>query len=200
MSYPREELEQMMERWLEANRNAERENNWAKYLGPLYTEDAVYRWNVGPKEEFVAHGRREIQEWALGVQMEGFDGWRYPYQKVLIDEKAGEVVAFWKQVAPYTRADGTPYEVAGKGGSIFRYAGNYLWAEQEDFFDFGNVMALFLELAADGHLNGVVKHKIHKVAWGHKLPGHRELEHGRQSIFRKIQCNTAMARIALLGR
>lgn len=200
MSYAREELEAMVTRWQEANKNAERENNWRKYLGPHYTDDAVYRWALGPKEEFVAQGRREIEEWALGVQMEGFEGWQYPYDKVLIDETVGEVVAFWRQVAPFRRADGSAYEVAGKGGSWFRYGGDYKWAEQEDFFDFGNVMTLFLELAADGHLNDVVKAKIKKVAWGERLPGHQPLPQGQQSLARKLKCNAAMARIALFGR
>lgn len=200
MSYPREELEQMMALWLEANQNAERENNWRKYLGPLYADNAEYRWNVGANEEFVARGRGEIEQWALGVQMEGFEGWHYPYDKVLIDDQAGEIVAFWRQVAPATRPDGTPYEVAGKGGSWFRYGGDHKWAAQEDFFDFGNVMALLLELAADGHLNDVIKQKIRKVAWGQHLPGHHKLPHGEQGFARKLKCNAAMARIALLGR
>ena len=85
--YSRAELEQMMERWLQANRNAEQEGNWAKYLGPMYTDDAEYRWNIGPNEEFVARSRKQIEEWALGVQMQGFEQWRYPYDRILIDEK-----------------------------------------------------------------------------------------------------------------
>ena len=32
------------------------------------------------------------------------------------------------------------------GGPWFRYAGNYKWSWQRDFFDFGNAMALFMEL------------------------------------------------------
>ena len=40
--YSRSEMEEMMERWLQANRDAEKEGDWTKYLGPMYTEDAVY--------------------------------------------------------------------------------------------------------------------------------------------------------------
>ena len=32
-AYPRAELEEMVERWLQANRDAEKEGNWPKYLG-----------------------------------------------------------------------------------------------------------------------------------------------------------------------
>ena len=60
-AFPREELEEMMERWLEANRNAEREGDWSTYLGAHYTDDAVYRWNVGPKEEFWARGLEKLR-------------------------------------------------------------------------------------------------------------------------------------------
>ena len=199
MSYPRQEIEQMMEAWLQANRDAERERDWKKYLGPLYTDDAEYRWNVGPEEEFVARGRRQIEDWALDVQMKGFEGWSYPYDRVLIDDRIGEVTAFWKQIAPFKRADGSNYQVAGIGGSWFRYGGDGKWSAQEDFFDFGNVMHLLLELAADDHLNDVIKQKIHDVARGQPLPGHRKTNGGR-SLLRKIKCNAAMAKIALLGR
>ena len=81
--FPREELEEMVARWLEANKKAEQEGNWAKHLGPFYTDDAEYRWNMGPNEEFVARGRRQIEEWALGVQMQGFEDWSYPYDRML---------------------------------------------------------------------------------------------------------------------
>ena len=151
-AFPREELEEMMERWLEANRNAEREGDWSTYLGAHYTDDAVYRWNVGPNEEFWARGIEEIKEVALGYHMKGFEDWVYPYDTVLIDEKQGQVVGFWRQVAPFKRADGTDYEVAGVGGTWFKYAGDFKWSWQRDFFDFGNVKATFIELAGRGPL------------------------------------------------
>ena len=69
-AYPRAELEEMVERWLEANRQAEKDGDWPKHLGAMYTDDAEYRWNIGPNEEFVARNREEIEKWALGEQME----------------------------------------------------------------------------------------------------------------------------------
>ena len=30
--------------------------------------------------------------------MAGLEGWVYPYQKVIIDDKIGEIVGFWKQI------------------------------------------------------------------------------------------------------
>jgi hypothetical protein len=164
----------------------------------MYTEDAEYSWNMGPNREFIARGRREIGDWALGVHMEGFEKWRYPYDKVLIDEQQGEVIGIWRQVAPVKRADGSEYEVAGVGGSWFRYGGNFQWSWQRDFFDLGNVKAMFMELAADGQLEPPVKERLSKLAKGQQLPGVYPIQRDA-GIAKKIKGLAAMARIALLG-
>ena len=119
----------MVERWLEANRRAQEAGDW-RGMAELFTVDATYGWNMGPREEFMAVGSDEIREIALGMEMGGLDGWTYPYQKVLIDEHQGEVIGLWKQVADAKRPDGSAYEVAGLGGSWFRYAGNWQWSWQ----------------------------------------------------------------------
>ncbi|RLT93066.1 hypothetical protein [Ketobacter sp.] len=195
----RQELEEMVERWLQANRDAEQEGNWTKYLGPMYTEDAEYGWNIGPNEEFVAHGRKEICDIALGYQMKGFEEWQYPYHDIIIDEKRGTVIGFWKQRAPFKRPDGTYYEISGIGGSWFEYAGNFQWKWQRDFFDLGNAKALFFELAGAGLLEPVVKEKIHRQARGELLPGHRKLrpDLSRWETFRNF---IAMVKIAITGK
>lgn len=198
-AFTRKEMEDMMRRWLEANRNAEKEGNWKKHLGPLYTDDAVYRWNVGPHEEFYARGRKEIEEVALGYQMEGFQNWNYPYDAVIIDERRGEVVCFWRQVAPAVRDDGSPYEVAGIGGSWFTYAGKFKWSGQRDFFDFANVKALLFELAGDGRLDAPVKRKIHLQAMGSLLPGHERIR-PKPGLLKRMKNYLVMLRIALLGK
>jgi hypothetical protein len=196
--YSRQELESMIERWLAANKQSEREGNWIKNLGAMYTEDAEYSWNMGPDREFIARGRKEIEEWALGVHMEGFEKWRYPYEKILIDEKQGEVIGIWRQVAPVKRQDGSDYEVAGVGGSWFRYGGNYQWCWQRDFFDLGNVKAMFMELAADGQLEPSVKQRLSRLARGQQLAGVYPI-HGSPGLGHKLKGLLAMARIVLLG-
>jgi hypothetical protein len=170
-SFPREELEEMMRRWRQANLDAEKAGDW-KPMAEFYTKEAEYTWNLGPNEDFVARGREQIRDWCLGTEMEGLDGWKYPYDKVLIDERQGEVVAFWRQVAPAKRADGTSYEIRGVGGSWFRYAGNYQWGWQKDFFDFGNAMALFMELIQEGKLSPGMQKRIERVMNGELMPGH----------------------------
>lgn len=198
-SYPREELESMVEQWLQANIDAEKEGDWPKYLGPMYTDDAVYTWNIGPEEEFVANGRKEICDIALGYQMKGFEDWEYPYHDIVIDEKRGTVIGFWQQISPVKMADGTPYTVAGIGGSWFEYGGNYQWQWQKDFFDLGNVKDCFFQLAGAGGLKPEIKDKIRRQAKGELLPGHRRIAAPR-SKGRKMRDGMAMVKIALTGK
>ena len=197
--YPREELEEMCERWMEANRQAEATGDWVSTLGALYHEDAAYRWNIGPGEEFVAVGLEEIHQNALGVQMDGFHGWNYPYDRLLIDDQKGEVVGFWRQRAPIQRPDGTVYEVAGCGGSWFQYGGDFKWSWQRDFFDLGNVFAIMAEMAAADGLSAPIKSKIRTMARGQKLAGHVELR-PKGGMGSKLRQGAALAKIALLGR
>ncbi len=197
-AWPREELEEMVRRWLEANRASENTRDW-NHLAPFYTDDATYLWTVGPGEEFVAEGKDQIAEWAVGEQMAGFAGWTYPYQQVLIDEKQGEVVGFWKQVSPYKRSNGSVIEVDGIGGSWFRYAGNYKWSWQRDFFDLLCVFSAFAEIAGQGNLSPEVKKKLHEKARGKLLVGHQRLRPSAP-IGDRIKAGLSMARIALFGR
>lgn len=199
-SYPREELEEMVKRWLQANIDAEQDGGkWPEYLSKMYTEDAVYAWNIGPNEEFVANGRKEIFDLALGYHMEGFEKWQYPYHDIIIDEKRGTVIGFWKQVSPYQREDGSYYEIAGIGGSWFEYAGNYQWKWQRDFFDLGNAKDCFFQLAGAGMLDAVVKEKIHTQAKGKLMPGHRRLRE-ELSKWQKSKNFMAMVKIAMTGK
>jgi len=165
--FSRHELEEMMQRWVAANDRAGETGDWDP-MADFYTEDAVYSWNNGSKYEFVAQNRDEIQKWVFGTEMEGLGKWTYPYVRVLIDESQAEVVGFWRQVAPLTRADGSVYEIAGTGGSWFRYAGNYKWSWQRDFFDHANAGAIFGELMKDGKLGDVMQQRIKK---GSAMPG-----------------------------
>ena len=169
-SYPRAELESMVELWLATNRRCEEALDWDD-LADLYTEDATYGWNVGPNDEFMAVGRDQIREYAVGLEMEGLGGWTYPYMRILIDEVQGEILGLWKQVADATRADGSHYEIAGLGGSWFRYGGNHQWSWQRDFFDVGNATAAYIEMIQDNALSPGMTARIEKMSSG-RQPGH----------------------------
>jgi hypothetical protein len=173
-AYARAELSEMVDRWLATNRACQDAGDW-RTLSDMFTEDATYGWNIGPKEDFMAVGRDEIRDIAVGLEMGGLDGWTYPYQRVLIDEEQGEVIGLWKQIAGSTRADGTPYEVAGLGGSWFCYGGNWQWSWQRDFFDVGNATALFMEMIKAGDLSEGMTRRMERAISKERLPGHYAL-------------------------
>ena len=178
-SLSRQQLEDFVERWLEANREAERKGDW-RGLADFYTDTATYGWNIGPKEDVMCVGIDEIRDIALGQEMEGLEGWRYPYQRVLIDDKIGEVVGFWKQVASTggsgeTDGDATEQEVYGIGGSWFRLTevdGTAKIEWQRDFFDFGHVSALYMDLIKAGKLSAGMRKRIERGMAREKVPGY----------------------------
>jgi len=199
MGFPREEMEEMMRRWLEACGTAERICDWASALGPFYTQDAEYRMLVGAEGSYVGHGIEAIKAGPLGAEMEGLQGWTYPYERIVIDPNEGTVSGYWRQVSPFLRKDGSPYQVVGLGNTFFRYAGGFQWSFQEDSFDLGQVTSLFMELAADGHLVPALKERIRRLAWGQKAPGHAAAPHS-MSRWKRMQATLAMGRIAVIGR
>ena len=107
MAHDRAELEEMLHRFEAANDEAGRTGDWSP-LGDFYTDDALYSWNNGPRHEFVARGPQQIVDWVLGTEMEGLEGWEYPYVRKLIDDSQDEVVVFWRQIAPSTGPNGEP--------------------------------------------------------------------------------------------
>ena len=166
-AYPRDEIEEMMQRWVAANDEAGETGDWSK-MSAFYTEDALYTWNNGAKWEFVARGREQIHEWVFGTEMAGLENWVYPYVRTLIDEKQGEVIGVWRQIAPSADSNGQPYEIAGTGGSWFRYAGDYRWSWQRDFFDHANAGAVFGAMLQNGQLSEMM---IERLRAGSKMPG-----------------------------
>jgi hypothetical protein len=171
-SLPREDLDQWVEDWLEANRVCEEKGDW-KSLADFYTDDATYGWNIGPKEDVMCIGRDEIRDVALGLEMEGLENWNYEYQKVLVDDRLGEVVGFWKQIV--NKADGARDEIYGIGGSWFRLTAGLKIEWQRDFFDFGHVSHMFGKLIGSGDLSDGMKKRIERSVAGDKLPGYYPL-------------------------
>ncbi|MGY3552404.1 nuclear transport factor 2 family protein [Williamsia sp. R60] len=162
MVFDRAELDEMVERWLQGNVDCEKAGDW-RPLAEFYTEDATYGWNYGAKHDFMAVGRDEIRDYAIGYEMDGLDGWTYPYQTWVIDEKTGDMLGLWKQIFEATRPDGSHYGLEGIQGSWFKYAGDYKWGWQRDFFDYGNVTALFMEMMTDGVMSKGMQGRIDRV-------------------------------------
>ncbi len=166
-AFPREEMEEMVRRWVAANDEAGRSGDWSK-MSVFYREDAIYSWNNGPGWEFVARGRQQIHDWVFGTEMAGLEHWTYPYVRTLIDDQKGEFIGIWRQIAPVNQPDGVPYEIRGTGGSWFRYAGEFKWSWQRDFFDHANAGAVFGAMAKNGQLS---ERMLERMKAGSKLPG-----------------------------
>ncbi len=166
-AFPRDEIEEMVRRWVAANDEAGSSGDWSK-MSSFYTEDALYTWNNGDKWEFVADGRQEIHDWVFGTEMAGLEHWVYPYVRTLIDDRKGEVIGIWRQIAPVEDPDGKPWEIAGTGGSWFRYAGDFRWCWQRDFFDHTNAGAVFGAMMQAGQLGDAMVERMKK---GSRMPG-----------------------------
>lgn len=149
----RTQLEEFWQRWLAANREAERLRDWSP-LADYYAEDATYGWMYSPDEHFMAVGREEIRKYALGTEMAGLEGWHYDYVATVMDESNGMIVGFWKQRAGVEDDNGREFEIVGIGGSWFGYGedrsgiGRILW--QRDWFDLNSAAQTFLSLAESG--------------------------------------------------
>lgn len=152
-SFTRAEIEEFWDSWLEVNRKAEEIGDWS-ILAEWYAEDATYGWMYTPDEHFMAVGRDQIREWAIGLEMAGLDGWHYDYQATVIDERTGMVVGFWKQRSGILDDAGKEFEILGIGGSWFGVArvedGSLKFGWQRDWFDLGSTATTFLAIASSG--------------------------------------------------
>jgi hypothetical protein len=178
----RSELEEFWDSWLAANRDAERLGDW-KNLADFYALDATYGWMYSPDEHFMAIGRDQIRDWAIGLEMAGLEGWHYDYQATVIDEKSAMIVGFWKQRSGITDDEtGGEFEVLGIGGSWFGVArqadgldkGKLKICWQRDWFDLGSVAHTFLAVAASGKARQGLLDRM--SLHGPSQPGHYRLK------------------------
>lgn len=119
----------------------------------------------------MANGRDGIRALALGTEMLGFQGWSYPYQAAIIDDKTGHVFGFWRQVTKFDSPAGKPYEIEGLGGSWFKYSGNRSWSWQRDLFDVGMATAVMLDIMKDGNSYPELDARLAAIRAGNQ-PGH----------------------------
>jgi hypothetical protein len=168
-------LDDFWDRWLGANREAERLGDWG-VLADFYAEDATYGWMYTPDEHFMAVGRQEIRDYALGTEMAGLDGWHYDYVATVKDETNAMVVGFWRQRAGIEDDEGKEFEILGIGGSWFGIEqgaeGPHI-AWQRDWFDLGSTAHTFLAIAGSGRAPQGLLDRMSLD--GMKQPGHYRL-------------------------
>jgi hypothetical protein len=176
----RAEIEELWESWLEVNREAERTGDW-RLMAEWYAEDATYGWMYSPDEHFMAVGRDQIRDWAIGIEMDGLDGWHYDYQCTMIDDAKSMAVGFWKQKSGILDDAGKEYEILGIGGSWFGFErqdrgaghpdqGLIKIAWQRDWFDMPSTAHTFLAIVEAGKAPDTLLKRM--SVGGLKVPGH----------------------------
>ena len=177
----RGEIEEFWQSWLDVNREAERQGDW-RVMAEWYAEGASYGWMYSPDEHFMAVGRDQIRDWAIGIEMDGLDGWHYDYQASVIDDQNAMIVGFWKQKSGIVDdATGAEYEILGIGGSWFgveRQVGGpddglLKFAWQRDWFDMPSTSHTFLKIITDGKAPETLLKRI--SVSGLEVPGHYRL-------------------------
>jgi hypothetical protein len=181
VSLTRAEIDEFWETWLEVNREAERIGDW-RIMAEWYAEDATYGWMYSVDEHFMAVGRDQIRDYAIGIEMDGFDGWHYDYVCTMVDEQKSMVLGFWKQRSGIVNDEtGKEYEILGIGGSWFGLErqvggaddGQIKFAWQRDWFDMPSTAHTFMEILKAGKAPDTLLERI-KVS-GHGVPGHYHL-------------------------
>ena len=181
MSLTRAEIDEFWETWLEVNREAERIGDW-RIMAEWYAEDATYGWMYSVDEHFMAVGRDQIRDYAIGIEMDGFVGWHYDYVCTMVDEQKSMVLGFWKQRSGIVNDEtGGEYEILGIGGSWFGLErqvggaddGKIKFAWQRDWFDMPSTAHTFMEILKAGKAPDTLLERI-KVS-GHGVPGHYHL-------------------------
>lgn len=142
----RDEVRQMLDRWLETNREAEASGDWAG-LADYYAPDATYRYTIGAFGSREAIGRDAVRALVMERDMIGFQGWTFPYEWIVIDGE--KVMTKWYMQPPFERPDGTPYRVLGM--SSIKLNDDLEIVEMEDSMDIAALLALMEEMKAAGH-------------------------------------------------
>ncbi len=182
MDLTRDEIEEFWDTWLRANREGESRGDW-RLLAEWYAEDATYGWMYSPDEHFMAVGRDQIRDWAIGIEMDGLDGWHYDYQATVIDERNAMVVGFWKQRSGILDDEtGKELEIVGIGGSWFGVErqtsgpdeGRLKFAWQRDWFDLPSTAHTFLRIVESGKAPETLLKRMSVTGLG--VPGHYRLD------------------------
>ena len=167
-AFPRSELEEMIRRFVAANDKAGDTGDWEPLADVLRRGRDLL---LEQRPEARVRGARPRRDPPLRVRHR--DGRPREVDvpvRARADRRPGRRGD--RRLAPGragdAQADGTPYEIAGTGGSWFRYGGNFQWVWQRDFFDHANAGAAFIAMAKDGKLSEGMQRRMSQ---GTKAPG-----------------------------
>jgi hypothetical protein len=170
MAFDRANFDAFWDDWLDINRRAQEAGDWG-IMASFYEPDASYGWSYSPTDHFMANGRDEIRDLALGTEMLGFQGWIYPYQGVIFDDRSGQAFGLWRQLTTFKSPSGEPYEIKGLGASWFQYSGNRSWSWQRDIFDVAMATDAMVQILRDGDSSPQLDERMRAIKSGNQ-PGH----------------------------
>ncbi|HJQ42504.1 MAG TPA: nuclear transport factor 2 family protein, partial [Jatrophihabitantaceae bacterium] len=127
--YPRAELEDAFANYQQVVSEISESRDWARFAD-LFTEDATYIEHAYG----TFHGRAEIRDWIVRT-MTTFPGSAmvaFPPRWSVIDEERGWIVCEIRNIMA-DAGDGKTHEEPNI--TILRYAGNGLFAEEEDVYN-----------------------------------------------------------------
>ena len=132
MPFPREEVEAAAQRYATVRADIDAGRGMWADLAQFFTDDAVF---IDPAWGRV-EGIEEMKATVFGDAMDGFDGWSFPIDFVVIE--GDDVVIKWRQLLGATRPDGTPYQQSGVSTLI--YAGDGKFRYEEDILNMVHVL------------------------------------------------------------
>ncbi len=172
-SFPRSELEEMMGRWLDLNRRCE---ETARLGADGRHVHRGRHLRVERRSERRVHGRRPRRD--PRVRPRHRDGGTRaagptPTSECSSTRRRARSSGCGSRSPTRRRSDGSHYEIAGLGGSWFRYAGGFRWSWQRDFFDVGNATATFVEMIGADALSPGMQQRIEQAAGAPGTTGRR---------------------------
>ena len=136
MSFPREEIEDAVRRYLATRDECSADGDWSR-MAAYFTDDAIF---IDPAWGRV-EGIDEMKASVFSDAMVGLEDWTYPTDEWAV--VADVVLIKWRQCFPGT--NGKRYEQSG--ASTLIYAGDGRFSYEEDLLNMAHVME---DIAASG--------------------------------------------------
>ena len=129
-TYPREEVQAAVDRYVEFRRKMDAgEESWGN-LEQFFTDDLVFIDPAWGRVEGIDEARKFWVE-----SMTGLEDWTFPVEFTAIE--GNNVVIKWLQITPGARPDGAPYQQSGI--STLVYAGDGKFSYEEDILNMAHV-------------------------------------------------------------
>ncbi|MBA6411530.1 nuclear transport factor 2 family protein [Parahaliea sp. F7430] len=139
---------------IEAHAEASISNDWTFFVDAIYDPNCVYTCEYAGVMTVTANGTDEIKATHYGRDMEGWEGWSFPYEGVYTGTD-NRLITHWLNRGPGKRPDGSHYQTPGL--SFITLNSEARIVRQFDMFDLAHQMKLCDELEDAGLLSAALK-------------------------------------------